>query len=458
MLQNFKSNGYWKLPSSKTWQLYGELQFSTEKGIELNLIGSFENERHDSALKYDVIHGFTSDGKEVTLLNCIGVRSIAIPGLTTVKVYAKYIIRGGLLSSIESIKVGISVVHFTFLDEWIDTHGFKTKPISKKESKPFKTYIRYQQPELIKLLSNKEKDILVWFSVRAPLSITDVKTLSIDQKTYLNIKYHTDSSFEDALADLSKLRNFLAFGLSRIVVPSEIELRTKNVDGKTKKLTLIYQEQNYPNKFDSRIFDYTTLFSFKHLGEKSDQILLNWFAKYETLRPVFDRYFDCIYNPAMFAVNHFLNLTFAIETYHRRTTTSTAFSIQEFESLKKLITTAVSDKKYKTWLNNKFGYANELSLRDRFKSICSEFESILQKFEPDIKGFINRIVHSRNYYVHYDINSKKAAVPESELSEYNITLGIILQLCLLKELGFTHSAMSDAVKRSQYNWGKLRKP
>lgn len=73
MLEKIKLNGYWKLPEQADWQITGELTFSLVDGVKLNTIGKFEGQEREAEFQYDIIHGFSTDGKKISLINCSGL-------------------------------------------------------------------------------------------------------------------------------------------------------------------------------------------------------------------------------------------------------------------------------------------------------------------------------------------------------------------------------------------------
>ena len=55
--------GIWWLPENLDDKIYGTLKFSNDDGIILDLFGSFRTDKEE----YEIILGFTSNGKWITL-------------------------------------------------------------------------------------------------------------------------------------------------------------------------------------------------------------------------------------------------------------------------------------------------------------------------------------------------------------------------------------------------------
>jgi len=65
-------------------------------------------------------------------------------------------------------------------------------------------------------------------------------------------------------------------------------------------------------------------------------------------------------------------------------------------------------------LNKKLGYSNEPNLRNRLKEILDDC-GVLIVFVKDKEGFVDKVVTTRNYNVHFDLNLKERAAKGLEL-------------------------------------------
>jgi hypothetical protein len=198
------------------------------------------------------------------------------------------------------------------------------------------------------------------------------------------------------------------------------------------------------------------LFSYQEIEQRKSEIFKNWFEKYINLYPVFRLFFDTAYGINLYRTNVFLNLVFAIETYHRRTTGGKTFNSEEFERIKAIVISSLNDRKHIEWLKGKFEYLNEVNLRKRLSEIYDRFSVIMDEIVPSKKEFIHKILATRNYYVHYTESLKKELIKEDEFEKYNSLLKIILDMCLLDELGFSISEINKHVRKGVWNWSTFK--
>lgn len=73
--EKLECKGYWWLPNNPNETVAGVLTYIPDEKILLELIGAFDSKKDfiDTLLNEnseDIIHGLTSDSKELTLVNC----------------------------------------------------------------------------------------------------------------------------------------------------------------------------------------------------------------------------------------------------------------------------------------------------------------------------------------------------------------------------------------------------
>lgn len=194
---------------------------------------------------------------------------------------------------------------------------------------------------------------------------------------------------------------------------------------------------------------YNSLFTFKDIENKFETCLQNWHGKYDELEPVYQLYFGTLYGRFVYLNLRFLCLVQALEAYHRR-----AISNEELpkERHKERLTSILNAAplEHKKWLKEKLAYRNEPSLRSRIKYLCDMFSTTVKTLIPDTRYFINKVVDTRNYMTHYDLNLKDKRAEGKELFIITEKLRIMIEMCLMKEIGFNLDEISNLIcKRYQ---------
>jgi hypothetical protein len=257
------------------------------------------------------------------------------------------------------------------------------------------------------------------------------------------------------------IQNFLSLGLMEPVYPlsiTGITEATANIKGEIKTynlpISIYYKLPDIPN-ISKIIRPYDMLFKFDDMIEKFEIYIKNWFRKAELLKPIYDLYFATLYNPRMYLGNKFLNLIQALEVYHRRIINKLVMNQEKCDGIVKECLDIISQN-YKEHFEQILKYANEPSLRRRLKDIIKKYENLLDKFignKNAQNSFINKVVNTRNYLIHYDLEVKEKSESTKELFNLTQNLKTIVEICLLNEIGFNLEKIENlisSIQRSTY--------
>lgn len=447
--------GFWWLPENPNLRLPGTLTFSPYKGFSLEVQGSFEEiSEMNKFLTPDIILGFSRQGKNITLYKCFE---------TSYKGHFP-----GILESIFSVNVGFIGVHFkqlseikfkkvsvkyNCLDEWLNISGFDITPKPEEKS----VQIKYKLPRPIEIdLRNGLKIIL---EIRAKLpSISIVqKEACIKQESVLTFEFPENIRFEDVHKYIYIFQNLLSLLTSEVVYPIKIfgnsEKVVKSIQDKKlyEPIEIIYQlSSSLFNKGKRPIHPFDMLCPYVSIQNKAEAIFNNWLEKVEILEPVFNLYFGTIYSGEMYLEFQFLSLVMALEVYHRRMIKNEDISSAEHEERIKQILSNTPDK-YRDWLREKLKYSNEPNLRKRIKEIYNKLKNIgyVNDLIPKKKDFVDNVVNTRNYFVHYDRSLKDKSLKGTELYWLIQKLKVLVEICLLKEICFFDTEIDNIFQQNR---------
>ena len=134
----------------------------------------------------------------------------------------------------------------------------------------------------------------------------------------------------------------------------------------------------------------------------------------------------------------------ALEAYHRRTTSNEELTKCQHEvRITKILGTVPSE--YRDWLQNKLIFSNEPSLRRRLSNLYDIFSLTLKSLNINKKSLIHKVVTTRNDLTHYDVKPKKNSPKRKELFVISQKLRIIVEMCLMKEIGFNMEEINNLV-------------
>ena len=97
-------------------------------------------------------------------------------------------------------------------------------------------------------------------------------------------------------------------------------------------------------------------------------------------------------------------------------------------------------------MEEKLAFSNELSLRRRIQEIYERHKDAV----IDIickKTFVQDLVSTRNYLTHYDESLAEQAVSGDALYPLSEQARILIECCLLYELGLSENDLNPVIKR-----------
>jgi hypothetical protein len=438
MIEEFEYKGIWWLPDKPEKQISGTLRFTPNEGGVLELMSSFK----DIQVEPEIILGVSSNGKNITLHKCFDTKTnFNFPGFLTSSFYANVIFIGAHFQKLEDIKFKSISIHYSHLDEWVNISGFNIKPPGEEKE----LIIKYKLPEPIKADVSNVLKVLI--NIRATESSPSFvqKEATIKQETEIKIETSEDKSFEDYRRIMYHIQNFLTLGITEPVHP----LAIAGLTGVNKEM--IEDKVNYPPveifyrlsdipKSHKPLHPFDMLFTFKDISNSFESFLRNWFEKEDLLEPVYNLYFGTLYNPRMYLEHRFLSLIQAIESFHQRTYGGEYSSDEDYKVVYDALVNSIPEgvrSGLKDRLKEYLKYGNEFSLRKRLKEIFDKNQEILDGHIGNKKAFIEKVVDTRNYQTHHDEELKERAASGEDLYRLIQKLKLLLEICLLTELGFT---------------------
>lgn len=430
------------LPNSDL-KVGGILSFEMKKGLKIETFGTLKPPKKNRirSQKHDVIHGITSNGRKFTLSDCQEIVSSRTSGFDTSRIYAKHILFGKQYSDNSSTKFKKFYIRFSLLEFWMGRDGFRVFDTSGKK----KVKVKYDVPKPIILFKSDE------LSIRYSLEVIhsgDFNKHEITQYPYIEIKYNEEKNLIDFIEISEKIKNFFSFTMSEKI--HFIEIQGKEISG---DFIDIYFFQDIVSRKINKSTQ-NMLFSYNDFHHNSiKRVFKNWLDKYSIIKPVFDSYFEAINYQKKSSVNFFRNIVFGIETYHRRVIGGVKIKKKDFLEITESIRSKLSKEELEI-VSGTLNFGNELNFRSRLESILDNQKLAFGNFLIDSeKKFIAKVLETRNYFVHFDERFekknryKKKIIPIEDLEQYNRTLVVLLQCCLLSEIGVNSEDIAICIKK-----------
>lgn len=451
MIHPIEYRGSWFIPTKPRSKIAGVLRFTPSDKIYLELDGVFQ-EDHDHLAVFNrdmrdevVILGVTSTGVKITLYKCV---EINFKYNTSSKYLVHAIITGDHFKSEEKIVFAKLRVAFANLEEWVGVNVVK----SKHGETARELLVHCEAPTVIPVTTSGKQQIsleAVWHAR------FDRDRTTIQEETFFNIKFSHPTNLVSCLDLLRGIQDFLGVAMSKPPFPTRIEAWEK-ASSAQKVITILFipvLAYNPKKKYFNEM-----LFTSNDIRETSDKFVNNWLERREILKPVYNLYFANLHNPSIYTENRFLNLTQAIETYHRRVFGGKYMDDNEFlEGLYKDFVASIPahvNKEFRESLTKgKFRYANEYSLRKRLTELLKKYhDSLPINFLGSNKariGFIGKVIDTRNYLTHYDETSKENIAKGTDLFYLEQGLKVIMEVILLTEIGFASEKIREIITKSE---------
>jgi len=457
MIEPFEYRGEWWLPENKEDKKYGALKFTPHEGATLDIVGfwgvtSYIEVIEREMIKPKIIHGLTSNGKEITLYNCMQTnrRAELRSGSIEATFYAQFVMIGVWFMDEEDIKFKLVRYRCSRLGEWFRISGFE-ETLRKDEIK-----LIYKLREKMNLTTCNGFQISSYLRLNTKHSTVGSQQYTFMETVYLELYSKEPRPFQDYIDLISSINRLITLAVMEPVIALEFEGKVV-IDSNT-------QPEQEPREVDVKVFypsvevpgpkkalhPYWMLFTFAAIRGKFDKYFGNWVAKEKLLEPVYELYFPTLYYPEMSPRQKFLSYAQALESYHAQTRDRPVWPKKEHKELSEKLC-QVAPSKFKKWLKDILYWGNKMNLKRRLEDLIEKegVREIFIKFINDTATFVKKVKDSRNYYTHYDKGLKNKAAKGTELYLLTWQMRILIELYLLSEIGFTWEEIKELIKDNQ---------
>ncbi|AUO06326.1 MULTISPECIES: HEPN domain-containing protein [Paenibacillus] len=428
--------GEWWLPDNPDSKLYGTLKYDQKK-IELIIMGQLKKTEGFSSKvdnSVEVIQGFTTNGKRVSLIDCIRVgHKFNIPGTFTEKYSPELLFIGTHFNTKENIAFTSVKISYQNLEQWLSPSSYAVSYNDDEKS----MIIEYSLPKSIKA---NFKDVEISFEYNAESRGNSYNNFSIQQTAWIKFsRIGQGISYLYMHELIDNFSNLLSICATRYISPAKIIVSTEE----DKKIELIYiSENNEVLNEDLKSHD----FIFRYVDIESDlqSFLDTWTNKYELLEPVID-YFVESHKKEVFTPISFLKLVQSLETFSRRIRPNWVEDQTNYNTKIEQILEDICEVENKDWLREKLRYSNEPTLATRLKLLFKEINFLLGLNSKKISSFSFKITETRNYYTHFDVSKKDKSLDIHEMFYFGRLFILMLRALILKELGFNQVFIEEHV-------------
>jgi ApeA N-terminal domain 1 len=456
--------GDWWLPNTPECKVRGDAVYVPGEGTTLVLEGHLieeEGKKHGPSrfVNPELILGYSTSGKEITLRNCLQTgmnQDLGSGDIHETTFHASMMLVGCHFPTEEAVKFRGFTVQFANLNYWMNKKGILTE--FKEGAFLAKTQ---PQPEETKLRVGNRA---VTFSLGTSWSV-DKESVHIVEKASVKTWVDNELGVDEHVQFLRHIQDFLTFAMLKPTMPLKIEGFTDSSmetlpDGKEFHVPIeIYYPSAARVSNPSITHAHEMLFLLPLVEPRIQDLVQKWVSRSEALQPVCDLYFSTLYNPNVYSDFKFLTLTQAVETYHRRAFGGKYQPDEQYLDglYRRLVAALPSDIESdfrESLKNGKLRYANDYSLRKRLELLTARVVEIVPlTFIEDAsrrREFAEKVSDTRNYLTHYSPELKeRSASKGKEYYDLADKLRVLIEICLLEEMGFEADTIRELIERNR---------
>jgi hypothetical protein len=438
MHESHEYKGLWWLPGDDDEALSGTAVIA-DGSAELEVVGDFgrallSETAREKQYSLDLedkprVLGIAANGKEITLEGLAERgHTVHLPGLATARYQADVAVVGKHFPASEEITFDEISICASDLNAWTRVSGFDIsmglEQLKEKGATALSsTEIRYEAPDDIDIPLARGENAIIRFTAPSKGLGHGTDHVELSQKAALHLRFAKRANIRTVFKRVSQVRNFLSLAAGRPAsVLSVTGYRDDYTQGNTsfpRPIEIYWQIPHNPEPSARRRQVREMLFTLDETQSEMSTVMRKWFRRQPHLEPVFNLFFGTLYNPGLYLEVKFLAYAQAIETYDYRR-------------------------------RRKPG---RLTLAQRMGDVLGRCRTVSKRIvgegEDDLDDFIREFKDSRNYYTHYNPKLEMKAASGTALLLLCIQLQAIIEMSLLRELGFPCRAINGMLERSR---------
>lgn len=471
MVETHKFKGLWWLPADEATKLSGTLKV-TKGDAELELMGHFGHKlisKTETEESYSFsleerprIVGLSTTGKRITLeRHGVAAPSFHFPGIETSVYRPEVVLIGKTFAEDEEVAFDEIAIRASDLNTWTRVSGFDMRiGVEAQEETGLaifsKVDIHFEAPDDIEIPLDGGEAARIRFNAPSEGIGRGTEHVALTQEAALHLRFDQRANLDEVFRRVGQLRNFLSLAVGRpVAILSVTGYQDDYVREESKTplpIEVLWEVVHNPEPPTRPRHPIEMLFTLPEATPDIEAVLKNWFAKQPRLKPVFNLFFGMRYHPSMYLDVKFLAYAQAVETYDFRRRNPYELPPVEHRKRVRSVLDAVPNK-WHDWLKMRLASSNYIILDQRIRDVLGECPDVRAKIvgatDEELDAFVTTFKQSRNYYTHYNPKLEKKAATGAALYLLVVQLQAIIEMSLLRELGFTSEAIDAILERVQ---------
>lgn len=444
--KEFSAKGKWFLPKSEII-CFGELNYTFAKGINLILYGSLYG--HNTVAKavtnhkLNQINGRLFDGRIVTLIGTFG-HEMGSDYLIESKYNADFVLCDTRYQFEDGDKINSLIFSLNLFDDFFQTL-YERLDYSKFDSKAKEKKIIYKKADPILFYEDGDISCLLHFGYSISSRKDDLINDSIFRHLLsFSINFKTSVTLAEGVKIAKNVKSAFNFFSSSKVYFDNFEIKEVTSN---RGFKILFHQPDRHDTIPITILDLNA--HYGDLGEVFDKMIA-WFIKEKSfVSNGLALYNDFLMIKGQSTPQYFLNIVFALETFHTTFYDKGKFAQAEYKELKKIFSQIPLEGKAKAKFSECMSHFNKMNFKERIAEMIDKNKEILIQYIGDSDTFISLVMKHRNYLAHQHSTEKK--IPDEDMAFFINNLKLIFDCFLLTHVGVPQQTLLPMVKRNLLN-------
>ena len=404
-----------------------------------------------------VVHGLLHDGGSITALQCYAAgrrtHGTGDERHTRQTLAVMTFVIGEYLDA-EPVFDRIAV-HLNYLREWADVREGWESPAGDASGYS----LRYTRPR-DRSVSLRDGRAVALRTVQRIVSSS--RSVAAEQETIFSVVFRTPATLDTVGNTVASLRDLISFTRRRptsvlritttcpgvliapgVDVPRELDLRS----------TQVTQESATADAASLPEWDF--LFLAPEAPAEYGALIQSWFDLEERLDVMLDLFLGLLYAPPRHLENKVMNICQAAEGYHRRTLDHTLMPADQYKALTDTLIGACPEDR-REGVRDLLSHGNAPSFRQRIEELVVRAGGVSDTLTRTFANFSGKLRNYRVLYAHGLAGNLMNDDAVAELADLYDTMRIILEVCLLQDLGWS-SPEADRAMAEKRDYVRLSK-
>lgn len=419
-------DGIWWNPSSPSKRWHGVLSMRAASVANLRLV-SFEQDEFPFRYSEKVagtalLHGTTSGGRDVTLVNCLCRNETKRLGGVEASISAHHVIFGRHLTenqlSFDKIQIEIDS-----LDDWLSECSFEKKDIrDSRGTREIQIILKPEHSIPFAAPCYRSAEFYLGYT-----SHTSAFRFTIESRANLQMSYEKSTPLRRILSDLHGWRWFFSLACRQSAHARAVTVFRNDVcmtlsDKAIAEPLGVWISSGRGRRSGRPLHGFQMNFSYHDVSHRLSETITKWHELRESWSAVLHRFFATFDRDGLQVPEKFL------------------FRVQAIESLYRV-------------RNNTERADTQPAIEDAWMKAPAALRALLGKK----KDLTRKVRENRNYYTHYnpEIEREGKVLDFDELFQITQGLGMLLLTAILKELGLPNATIERSFARDR--WASLIK-